>query len=113
MVGSRSCWLDPGMSPPTIFCLASLVLVPTIAYCLLFNIGAIILRQDKYNSKTGEFLVLSPRGMFAEFLRLIIVLFYGMAAMLFLCNGILLIKKKSILLIQGNLPRILPMSTLR
>ena len=30
-------------------CLGFLVFAPTIAYCLLFNIGAIILRPDKYN----------------------------------------------------------------
>ena len=33
-----------------------LVLVPTIAYYLLFNIGAIILRPDKYNTGTHIFI---------------------------------------------------------
>ena len=30
-----------------------LILAPTMAYCLLFNISAIILRPEKYNSRAG------------------------------------------------------------
>ena len=47
-------WLDQYLdgriqikSPPTIFSLASLVLVATIAYCSLVNIATIILSKDK------------------------------------------------------------------
>ena len=54
MVGSRSSWLDPGKSPPTIFSFGFLELAPTIAYCLLFNIGSIILRPDKSNNATKQ-----------------------------------------------------------
>ena len=46
------CCYDTAKSPPTIFSFGFLVLTQTIAYCLLFNIGAIILRPVKYNSST-------------------------------------------------------------
>ena len=43
MVGSRSCWLDPGKS--LVWLLGSWA-----NHSLLFNIGVIILRPDKYNT---------------------------------------------------------------
>ena len=44
------------MSPPTIFSFGFLVFAETIAYCLLFNSGAIILRPDKYNKNIQNLL---------------------------------------------------------
>ena len=51
-VGSRYCYSH-------ILYFGFLVLVPTIAFCSLFNIGAIILRPDKYNifSEFGFYLI--------------------------------------------------------